>query len=261
MNTIIELKNVYFQNKNKIIFQNLNLKIKENQKYAILGINGAGKTSLLKILNGIYFPQKGTYLYRGVEFNQKTIKNKDFYFKFRRECILLFQNADLMFIHPKIQDDLALGLRMQNKSKKEIEKKILKWAEIFDFRNLLNENPLNLSGGERKKIALAMCFLMNPEILLLDEPFNSLDPIFTGILIDLMIKFKRTILFSSHQIQLSMEVTEDIIVLYPLKDIIFIGKFSDFIKNKDKIKESGIFHSHIHHHRKKSHSHIHLHDF
>lgn len=261
-NNFILLQEIeFYYNKNKKIFDKFNLTIQNNQKIAIMGINGSGKTTLLKLLNGLIFPQKGKYYFLEKEINKNNLKDKQFHLWFRKNCVMLFQNSDFMFFHSSVYDDLAFSLRLQSLEEDKIKEKIYYWSEIFKITHLLRENPIHLSGGERKKIALAMMFILEPEIILLDEPFNHLDPIYTGHLIEIINSFDKTILFTSHNLDLTLEITKKILILHPLHQILYFGNIDNFFNDQELIEKSELYHIHSHKHKNKIHRHYHIHNW
>ncbi len=207
MNPIIELKDIYFKynsnkNSDKIIFKKFNLTILKGEKIAILGDNGSGKTTLLKILNGLIFPQKGIYRFNENIISKKTLKNKTIFYYFRKNCTLLFQNTDLMLFHPLVYDDLAFSLRILKLSETEIQKRIYYYSEIFNIRHLLKENSLFLSSGQKKIIALASLFILEPEVFLFDEPFYSLDNSVKKLMLNIIKESNKTFIISEHNYEI-----------------------------------------------------------
>lgn len=242
MNDFVVLKDIEFTFTNsgqkKYQFQNFDLNIHKYQKIAIMGINGSGKTTLLKILNGLIFPQNGTYHFQSQPISQQTLKEKELHKNFRKNCVLLFQNAELMLFHSTVYDDLAFGLRQLSQTEDQIKDKVQYWSKVFQIENLLHENPLYLSGGQKKRIALACLFILEPELVLLDEPFNALDPIYTDFLIYFLKEVHTTILFTSHNFTLSESITEDILILHPEYQKIFLGTTNEFYSKKELVKKS-----------------------
>ncbi len=242
MNDIISLSDIEFCFQNteskKHQFSGLNLNIQKNQKIAIMGINGSGKTTLLKILNGLIFPQKGIYTFNNQVITSKSLKDREIHKNFRKNCVMLFQNADLMLFHSTVYDDLAFGLRQLLQPEKEIAEKIQKWSELFQINNLLKENPICLSGGQKKRIALASIFILEPELVLLDEPFNGLDPIYIHFLIQFLHKIESTLLFTSHSFEISDTIAQKILVLHPKFNKLFFGNTKDFYKDSQIVQQS-----------------------
>lgn len=258
---MIELKNVYFKYNNNELLKDITFKIKEKEKVVLLGINGSGKSTLLKIINGLLFPQRGKYFYKGVEINKKQLKYKEFNKKFRKEVVFLFQNPDSMIFNPTVYDEIAFGLRQLGDKKENIDEKVKYWAEKLGVYKYLNEPPFNLSGGEKQKVCLAALLILEPEVLLLDEPTANLDPKTTGWLIDFLYELNLTTIITTHNLSLSLELGDRGLVLSENHQIIYDGNLEEFIKNIEMLKKAGLVHIHKHRHGKLEHRHYHTHDF
>ena len=211
MKSIIELTNISFKYKNKIILKNINFKINEGEKIALLGKSGSGKTTLISILNGTRMQSSGDIKIYGKNFNKLNNSQK-------RKIGTIWQDLRLI-------DDLS--------SEQNVNCGLLSNQNlIFTFKNLLNissflkahkcmelcqlnssiysRNLKNLSGGQKQRIAISRSIIQEPEILFADEPFNNLDPklcdylknLFISKLNNYKIKFPNTIIFSLHKINL-----------------------------------------------------------
>ena len=211
MKTLIELTNISFKYNNKNILKNINLKINEGEKIVLLGKSGAGKTTLISILNGTKNQSNGDIKIYGKSFNNLDNSQK-------RKIGTIWQDLRLI-------DDLSAE---QNVNCGLLSNQNI----IFTFKNLLNKstflkahkcmdlcqinssiysrNLKNLSGGQKQRIAISRSIIQEPEILFADEPFNNLDPklckylrnLFISRLNKYKIKFPNTILFSLHKINL-----------------------------------------------------------
>lgn len=226
----------------KDVLKDINFLINEKERVLLLGINGSGKSTLLKILNGLIFPNKGSYLYKNEEITEKNLKKKDFQKKFRREVVLLFQNPDIMLFNPTCYDEIAFGLRQLDLN--GIDEKIKFWAEKVGIFKYLKEPPFNLSGGEKQKLCLASLLVLEPELLLLDEPTANLDPKSTGWFIDFLNELKITTLIATHNLNLATEMGKRAIVLSEEHKIIYDGELKEFLRNKEKLKEANMLHIH-----------------
>ncbi len=256
---MIELNNVCFRYNEKEVLKDISLNVKEGEKVVILGINGSGKSTLLKIINGLIFPQKGKYLYKGEEITKKKLKESSFNKKFRKEVVLLFQNPDSMLFNPTVYDEIAFGLRQLGEDEKNIDEKVKHWADKLGIYHLLDKEPFNLSGGEKQKVCLASLLIIEPEVLLLDEPTSNLDPGSTGWLIDFLYELDKTIITTTHNLSLSLELGNRGIVLSEEGKIIYDGNLEEFLKNKKKLIEANLIHTHKHRHKNIEHSHYHIH--
>lgn len=239
---MILVKDLSFSYNDKNVLKGINFSINEKERVLLLGINGSGKSTLLKILNGLIFPNKGKYLYKAEEITEKSLKDKDFQKKFRREVVLLFQNPDIMLFNPTCYDEIAFGLKQLDLN--GVDEKVKFWAERVGISKYLKEAPFNLSGGEKQKLCLASLLALEPELLLLDEPTANLDPKSTGWFIDFLNELKITTLIATHNLNLSTEMGKRAIVLSEEHKIIYDGDLKEFLKNKEKLKEANMLHIH-----------------
>lgn len=103
-----------------------------------------------------------------------------------------------------------------------------------------------------------MIFIQEPQLVLLDEPFNHLDPLYIGHLIEIFHSFNNTLLFTSHNFELTLEVTKEILILHPKHQILFYGNIDSFFSNEELIKKSELYHNHTHKHKQILQRHRHF---
>ena len=147
--------------------RDIELKIPDSEIFAILGKTGSGKTVLLETIAGFYKGNTGEVNLRGE--NVRNIPVEE------RKIGFVYQDYAL-FPHMTVFDNIGYGLKMNNKGKKESERLINEMAELLEIKHLLKCYPGTLSGGERQRTALARALVLNPDLLLMDEPFSALDP-------------------------------------------------------------------------------------
>ncbi len=239
---MIEVKNISFKYATDWVIRDVKFSLKEGEKVALFGVNGSGKSSLLKLLDGLLFPQKGEILFRETPLTRSRLKHKAFRKVFRSSVALLFQNPDVMLFNPTVYDELAFGLRQMGEN--DVEEKIRYWADKLKLSGLLHQSPLKLSGGEKQRAALASVLITEPALLLLDEPFASLDPKATGWLIDFLHSLEASFVVALHNIELSREIARRVIVLSEDHKIIFDGDMETFAGNQDIWVEAGLWHRH-----------------
>ncbi len=259
MKEIIRLKNITFKYEEKEILRDISFNVNEKEKLVLLGINGSGKSTLLKIINGLIFPQKGDYIYKGGKITKKKLKERNFIKNFRKEVVLLFQNPDTMLFNPTVYDEIAFGLRQLDIE--DIDEKVKYWAEKLGIFKYLDTPPFKLSGGEKQKVCLASLLVLEPELLLLDEPTSNLDPRSTGWLIDFLYELNLTTIITTHNLSLSIELGDRGLVLSEDHRLIYDGDLEDFIKDKEKLLEANLIHIHRHKHKEIEHKHYHVHDW
>ena len=251
---MIRFEDVSFWYEEFLALKEIDFTINSGEKIVMLGNNGCGKSTILKILAGLLYPQKGRYLYKGDEINKKYLKkfSKDF----RKEVAILFQNPDIMLFNPTVKEEILFGIEELGLDMDADE--ILKKFEIF---HLKNRNPLTLSGGEKQKVAFAAIFVTNPSLLLLDEPTANLDPKSTGWLIDFINSLDITTVISTHNLSLAYELGDRAIVLDETHKIIYDGEIEKLFSDKELLLKANLVHKHKHKHAQYEHSHFHIHDW
>ena len=168
----IELKDVYFQY-NKIsepTIRDLSFKVYKGEIYSILGGNGTGKSTTLSLVARQRKPQRGKIFINNIE--MKKYNNKSLY---ENNLALLPQNPQSLFVFETVREDLEEVLILQNKDRKYIDKGVKRVSKLLDIEHLLEHHPYDLSGGELQRAGMAKVMLLNPKIILLDEPTKGLD--------------------------------------------------------------------------------------
>lgn len=208
---MIELTDISYSYYEDVVLENLSLNIKEGEAVAICGDNGSGKSTLLKLINGLIFPQKGTYKFDGVEITEKQMDNSDFSKVFHQKIGFVWQNPDTQLFCSSVEEELAFGPLQMGLSEEEINKRVEDSLELLGLKHLRKRPPYYLSGGEKKKTAIASILTMNPTVWTLDEPLSSLDKKTREWLIDFLKALKqagKTIVFSSHETSLVESIAD-----------------------------------------------------
>ena len=200
-NIAVKLKDVWFRyEKNGVdIIKDLSLQVYSGEFYCILGGNGTGKTTTLSIINGINKPYRGR-----VEIGGKDIKGIGTKEMFQNNLGVLPQNPQVLFVKKTVELDLQEMLSAVKISKEEKRKRVLEIAKMVEIEDLLTMHPYDLSGGEQQRAALAKILLLNPKIILLDEPTKGLDSHFKDKLARILRKLIEdgsTVVMVSHDIE------------------------------------------------------------
>ncbi len=164
---LIKLENidVSYDGKNKIL-ENLNLKIKKGELVSLLGPSGCGKTTTLRVVAGFIEPTGGKFILGDKDYTHMPVHKRNFG--------LVFQSYAL-FPHLTVEENVAFGLKMKKVKKDEISKKVSEMLEVVDMSHLAKRYPKELSGGQRQRVAIARALVVEPSLLLLDEPLSNLD--------------------------------------------------------------------------------------
>ncbi len=239
---MIEAKDLYFRYGSDWVLKAVGFSLAKGEKVSLFGVNGSGKTSLLKVMDGLLFPQKGEVLFEGEKLTPRRLKEKLFRKRFRSSVGLLFQNPDVMLFNPTVYEELAFGLKQLGDP--HPEEKIGFWADKLNLTHLLDQSPLKLSGGEKQRTALASVLITGPELLLLDEPFASLDPRATGWLIDFLQDLEVAFVVALHNMELAREISDRVLVLSEKHELIFDGDIHEFAGSRELLVKAGLWHSH-----------------
>lgn len=202
--SIIELKNISFKYEkgDEPVFTDLDLNVEEGTCLAVTGDNGSGKTTLFRIINGLSFPDKGEYLYKGTVINQTYLKDNACAKRFHKEIGYLFQNPDAMLFNSCVYDEVAFGPRQMGLKDEEVDERVKDCLRLFGIEDLAGKVPYHLSGGQKKWVALASVIALNPEVLVLDEPFAGLDSKKEAWLLDFLKELKeagKTLIIATHK--------------------------------------------------------------
>ena len=185
MSKFIEFRNVDFnaENENPIL-QNINLCIEKGEFISVVGLNGCGKSTLAKMINGILLPSKGEVFID--EINTSDISSLH---KIRKKVGMVFQNPDNQIIESTVEEEIAFGLENLCVPSHEMSSKIQEVLKIVGLEGFEKKSVFSLSGGQKQRLNIASVLAMNPEIIVLDEPTSMLDPVSRDSIIRLLIKF------------------------------------------------------------------------
>jgi len=233
--------------------------VTEREKIVLLGANGCGKTTLLRVLNGLLFPQEGTCRYRGEAFTKRKVGDRGWSRRFRREVVLLFQQPEAMLFNPTVYDEIAYGLRQLGVD--DLDAQVHHWAAQLGLERHLARPPFQLSGGEKQKVCLAALLALEPQLLLLDEPTANLDPRSTGWLVDFLQELPVASVATTHNLSLAGELGERILLLSEDHELVFDGKLEQLMDDEAKLQEANLVHVHRHRHGTFPHRHAHAHDW
>ena len=207
--------------------------ISHGERVALLGRNGAGKSTLILMTNGLLMPTSGEVNIGGIPITKRTLM------QVRQSVGMVFQNPDDQLFMPTVEEDVAFGPLNMNLPYEEVERRVVEALTSVNALNLRKKSPMQLSGGQRRKVAIATVLSMEPAILVLDEPTANLDFISRRDLLDLLKGFTHTQLIATHDLDMVRELCGRTIVLDEGK-IIADGQTSDILEDANVKATLGI---------------------
>lgn len=216
MDALIQLNQLCFAYDSCVALRYINLSIKKGETIALQGSNGCGKSTLLKILNGILFPNEGSYLFEGKEITQASLKKGTFAKWFHQKVGFVFQNADVQLFCGSVEEEIAFGPMQMGLSRQEVKRRTDDVIALLDIEHLRTRPPYHLSGGEKRKVAIACILSMNPDVLILDEPLTGLDKKTQEWLKGFLLQLKqagKTMIIATHDDDLASLLSDRIVYI------------------------------------------------
>ena len=239
MSKVLELKNLSYVYGTGTPFEktavnNLSLSIEKGEFIGIMGHTGSGKSTLVQMLNGLMKPTSGQVLLDGEDIwaNPKDIR------KIRFKVGMVFQYPEYQLFEETVAKDIAFGPTNMGKSGAELEKAVNDAARFTGLKDeLLEKSPFDLSGGEKRRAAIAGVIAMNPEVLVLDEPTAGLDPMGRDVLLSQIVQYhkerKNTVILVSHSMEDIARVADKIIVMNKSNLVMFDKTKEVFSKGRE----------------------------
>ena len=254
-------QDLYFSYEEVAALQGLSLSIERGRSVALVGANGSGKSTLLRLLDALSFPTSGLISFCGEPLTPERLRDDSFFLSFRRRVALLFQNPDVQLFNPTVFDEVAFGPLQMGWSRGEVLDHVTQTLETMAIAHLRDRSPYRLSGGEKKRVALASVIVLDPEVLLLDEPTSMLDPRSQSQLIDLIQTWKgssKTVVTATHQLEIIEDIADHVCVLEHGR-VTASSSPQEILSNRELLLRANLVHAHRHRHGEVVHSHPHLH--
>lgn len=263
-NNVFEVCNVTFRYDEVTALDDLSLVVREHRRVVILGANGSGKSTFLRLLDALYFPDKGAVSAFGEPLTEENFQDEEFAFRFRRRVALVFQNPDVQLFNPTVFDEVAFAPLQLRWAKDEIRRRVSETLERMEIAHLKDRSPHRLSGGEKKRVALASVLILDPEVLLLDEPTAALDPKSRGQVIDFLVGWSgsaKTVVTATHDLDIIEDIA-DYCFVFQNGRVAGEGAPSQILADEKLLETTNLIHAHRHAHASgEIHSHPHLHRF
>jgi cobalt/nickel transport system ATP-binding protein len=261
--TVFDVRDVTYRYDNDVTaLDGLTLSIGRGQRVAVLGANGSGKSTLLRLLDGLYFPEKGTIRFFDEPLDEQALQSEEFTFAFRRRVVLVFQNADVQLFNPTVFDEVAFGPLQLRWPKGEIRRRVSETLELMGVAHLKDRSPHRLSGGEKKRVALASVLVLDPEVLLLDEPTAALDPKSQSRLIDFLVEWgggAKTVIMATQDLGIVEDIA-DRCFIFQRGRVVAERLPKEVLGDESLLRQTDLIHAHRHRHESgEIHSHPHSH--
>ena len=225
----------------KKALDNINLTIEDGEFLALIGHTGSGKSTLIQHLNGLLEASSGNILVDNIDITNKETKLNEII----KKIGLVFQNPEYQLFEETIEKDIAFGPNNLGLSSEEVSNRVKKSMEMvgLDYEAYRNVSPFDLSGGQKRRVAIAGVIAMEPKVLILDEPTAGLDPKGRDDILEqikiLHKKYKMTIVLVSHSMEDVANLAERIVVMNKGK-IALLGKPAEVFKNIDILESIGV---------------------
>jgi cobalt/nickel transport system ATP-binding protein len=242
----------------------VSIDVVRGEMLALLGANGCGKSTLLKVLNGLVFASSGTFHAFGHLVTEDNLEDEQFSMGFRSRVGFVFQNSDAQVFSPTVREEIAFGCLQLGISRGETLARVDDVLGMLEIADLTDRAPFQLSGGEKKRVAIASVLVMNPDVLLFDEPTAGLDPRTQAWLIELMVQLSaagKTIVHATHDLDVLDRLATRCVVFGEDHRVARTGTPAQILADHDLMLSANLVHEHNHRHvdgdRVVVHSHEH----
>jgi cobalt/nickel transport system ATP-binding protein len=223
----------------------VDLTVESGETVALLGANGCGKSTLLKILDGLIFPDAGTFTAFGEEVTEDKLEDEQFNQGFRSRVGFVFQNSDAQVFSPSVREEIAFGCLQLGLDRATTAARVDDVLAMLDIGDLADRAPFQLSGGQKKRVAIASVLVMNPEVLLFDEPTAALDPRTQFWLIELLEQLRtagKTIVLATHDLETLPDLADRCVVFSEEHQVVADGATAQILDDRQLLLDVNLIH-------------------
>lgn len=223
-----------------VALDEVSLSVHRGEKLALLGANGTGKSTLLKLLDGLVFPQSGSFEAFGASITEDALEDEQLSRGFRSRVGFVFQNSDAQVFSPSVREELAFGPLQLGMSAEQVRERTDEVLDMLGITELADRPPFQLSGGQKKRVAIGSVLIMNPEVLLFDEPTAALDPRtqeWLTALIEQLAEAGKTIVLATHDLHALDRLADRCLVFSEQHRIVAEGTPAEILANTTLLRE------------------------
>ncbi len=228
--------------------QDVSLTVEAGESVVVLGANGCGKSTLLKLLDGLYFPSAGRIRAFGEPLTEEALRDDEFNYAFRRRVGLIFQDSDVQLFSPSVLDEIAFAPLQLGLPRAEVNRRVEAALAMLRIEKLRDRAPHRLSGGEKRRVALASLLTLQPEVWLMDEPTTGLDPRSQSWLVEFILQQReqgKTIITATHDLGIVEEIASKIYVFSEDHEIVASGAPDEILSEHELLHRCNLEHYHM----------------
>ncbi len=241
----------------------VSIRVDAGESVALLGANGCGKSTLLKILDGLLVADSGSCRAFDAELTDDQLEDEQFARAFRGRVGFIFQNSDAQVFSPTVRDEIAFGPLNMGLDPAAAAARVADTLAMLDIVPLADRAPYQLSGGEKKRVAIASVLAMNPEVLLFDEPTAALDPRTQHWMVELIAELQavgKSIVLATHDLETLPFVASRCVVLGEDHRVARDGPTPEVLADLELLRSANLVHVHSHLHAGAAAPHAHPHE-
>jgi cobalt/nickel transport system ATP-binding protein len=248
---VFDVQNVSFAYEGRqAALDQVSMQVRAGECLVVVGANGCGKSTLLKLLDGLYFPAAGTILAFGDPLTEAALREDGFNFCFRRRVGLVFQDSDVQLFSPSVLDEVAFAPLQLDLGREQVLERVEAALQALRIDKLRDRAPHRLSGGEKRRVALASVLSLDPQVWLLDEPTSGLDPRSQGWLVEFILgqrQVGKTIVTATHDLGIVEQIATRVLVFDEDHHIAASGNPAEILHDHELLHRCNLSHYHIDH--------------
>ena len=223
--------------------EGVTFEIEAGDRAVVLGSNGSGKSTLLRLLDGLLFASSGAVRFRGRELSEKSLADAEFRTEFRQSVGFVFQNADAQLFNATVFEELAFGPRQMGLAETMVTERVRDVLGFLGIGHLADRPPFRMSGGEKRKVAIASVLTMNPDVLLFDEPFLGLDPRSQAWLVSTIQQLQaagKTTIIATHTLDTVPRVASKMLVLSEQHTVARVSSVEEGLRDYELLRRANL---------------------